>query len=84
MLIARATSRLSTASLSSKKLKSFDTPSDYTYYHSDEENKKDCEDIVNISHFMKEQCVLYDLPYFETSHNREVVLNGFISHCLEN
>ncbi len=65
-------------------LKSFDTPRDYTYYHSDEENKKDCEDIVNISHFMKEQCVLYDLPYFETSHNREVVLNGFISHYLEN
>lgn len=65
-------------------LKTFDTQKDYTYYHSDAENKKDCEDIVNISHFIKEQCVLYDLPYFETSHNREVVLNGFILHYLEN
>lgn len=60
-------------------LKAFDTPKDYTYYHSDEENKKDCEDIVNISHFMKEQCVLYGVPYFETSHNREAVLDKFVS-----
>lgn len=60
-------------------LKVFDTPKDYTYYHSDEENKKDCEGIVNISHFMKEQCVLYGVPYFETSHNREAVLNKFMS-----
>lgn len=60
-------------------LKAFDTPKDYTYYHSDEENKKDCEDIVNISQFMKEQCVLYGVPYFETSHNREAVLNKFMS-----
>lgn len=60
-------------------LKKFDTPKDYTYYHSEEENKKDCEDIVNISHFMKEQCVSCDLPYFETSHNRETVLDKFMS-----
>ncbi len=65
-------------------LKAFDTPKDYTYYHSDEENKRDCEDIVNISHFMKEQCVLYELPYYETSYNREVVLKEFMSHCLGN
>lgn len=60
-------------------LKKFDTPKDYTYYHSEEENKKDCEGIVNISHFMKEQCVSCDLPYFETSHNRETVLDKFMS-----
>ena len=58
-------------------LKAFDTPDDYTYYHSDEENKKDCADIVNISNFFKEQCILYGLPYYETSHDREAVLEAF-------
>lgn len=68
-----------------KILKSFDTPNDYTYYHSDEENKRDCIDIVNISHFMKEQCVLYGLSYYETSYNRETVLEECISSvCVTN
>lgn len=60
-------------------LKAYDTPKDYTYYHSDEENKRDCIDIVNISNFMKEQCVLCGLPYYETSYNRETVLHEFIT-----
>ena len=63
-------------------LKAHDTPNDYTYYHSDEENKKDCEDIVNISHFMKEQCVLYGQPYYETSNDREAVLREFLQ-CVQ-
>lgn len=61
-------------------LKSFDTPNDYTYYHSDEENKRDCIDIVNISNYLKKQCVQYGLPYYETSHNREAVLETFLSY----
>ncbi len=59
-------------------LKAFDTPKDYTYYHSDEENKRDCVDIVNISNFLKEQCILCGLPYYETSHEREAVLETFL------
>ena len=61
-----------------KILKDYDTPNDYTYYHSDEENKNDCIDIVNISHFIKEQCIQYEVPYFETSHNRNAVLDEFL------
>lgn len=64
-------------------LKEHDTQKDYTYYHSDEENKKDCEDIVNISHFMKEQCVLHGLPYYETSYNRAAVLYDFVARLFE-
>lgn len=60
-------------------LKSFDTPNDYTYYHSEEANRKDCVDIVNISNYLKEQCILYGLPYYETSYNREHVLDEFIA-----
>ena len=61
-------------------LKAYDTPNDYTYYHSEEENKRDCIDIVNISHLMKEQCILYGLSYYETSHHRELVLDEFLSY----
>lgn len=59
-------------------LKLHDTPNDYTYFHSDEDNQRDCADIVNISKIMKEQCILYGLPYYETSYNRDQVLNEFI------
>lgn len=62
-----------------KILKSFDTPNDYTYYHSDAENKRDCINIVNISNFMKEQCIQYGLPYYETTYNRKAILADFIS-----
>lgn len=62
-----------------KILKQFDTPNDYTYFHSDEENKRDCIEIVDISNFLKEQCVLYGLPYYETSYNRTAVLDEFVS-----
>ena len=61
-------------------LKLYDTPKDYTYYHSDEEKIKSCTDIVNMSSYIKEQCLLYGLPYYETSYNREQVLDEFILH----
>lgn len=52
-------------------LKKYDTPKDYTYYKSDEENQKDCAEIVMISKNLKQLCRTYDLPYFDTSYNRE-------------
>ena len=60
-------------------LKLFDTPKDYTYYRSDEENKKDCTDIVNISKLIKEQCILHGLPYYETTKNRDTIIKEFIT-----
>lgn len=59
-------------------LKQYDTPKDYTYFHSDEENYKDCVDIVDISKMIREQCVACDLPYYETACNRDAMLNNFI------
>ena len=60
-------------------LKKYDTPDDYTYYHSDEENRKDCAEIVTISRMIKAQCEEYGLPYYETSYERERVLEEFIN-----
>lgn len=59
-------------------LKANDTPIDYTYFHSDENNYKDCVEIVDLSKFIKEQCLSYNLPYYETAYNREKVLHSFI------
>ncbi len=60
-------------------LKLHDTPNDYTYFHSDEDNYRDCVEIVEISKLVKAQCVSYDIPYYETAYNREAVLKDFIT-----
>lgn len=59
-------------------LKEYDTPEDYTYFHSDERNFNDCLDIVNLSKMLKEQCDRFDLPYFETARDREEILKKFM------
>ena len=60
-------------------LKKYDTPDDYTYYHSDEENRKDCAEIVNISKMIKVQCEKYGVSFYETSYEREKVLEEFVN-----
>lgn len=60
-------------------LKRYDTPKDYTYYNAEEENRKACADIVTISKHFKQLCRTYDLPYFDTSHNREQVFQSILS-----
>ena len=64
-------------------LKKFDTPRDYTYYKSEEENKRSCAEIVAVSKQIKEQCRMYDLPYYDTSHDREQVFKAFLNHLEE-
>lgn len=59
-------------------LKQYDTPDDYTYFHSDEENMNDCIDIVEISNWIKKQCIEHNLPFIDTTYNREEVINEFI------
>ena len=60
-------------------LKKYDTQKDYTYYKPDEENQKGCEEIVELSKWMKEQCEKYKLPYFETARDREQMLSDFVN-----
>ena len=57
-------------------LKKYDTPKDYTYYKSEEENRANCAGIVRISKNLKEQCEIYHLPYYDTSCNREQVFKS--------
>lgn len=60
-------------------LNAFDTPKDYTYFDSDEDKRRACEEIVRISLSMKEQCLSCGLPYFETSHDRMNLLNACVA-----
>jgi hypothetical protein len=63
-------------------LKQYDTPKDYTYYKPEEENRRNCKEIVEISKYYKEQCERYHLPYFETARNRETMLGDFIESLM--
>lgn len=64
-------------------LKEYDTPDDYTYFYSDAENQKDCEEIVEVSQMIRSQCMLYELPYYETAYEREQVLQNFMARLKE-
>ena len=64
-------------------LKQYDTPNDYTYFYPDEENRKNCADIVKISRKIKEQCMACHLPYYETSYHRPEVLEAFICKLMQ-
>lgn len=63
-------------------LRKYDTPRDYTYYKSEEENKKNCANIVTISKLLKEQCRIYGLPYYDTSYDREQVFKSFLDYLV--
>ncbi|HOP10968.1 MAG TPA: hypothetical protein PK629_05710 [Oscillospiraceae bacterium] len=60
------------------RLKKYDTPQDYTYYKSDAEIREGCVYLVEQSRLMREQCEKYGLPYYETSKDRERLINDFI------
>ena len=60
-------------------LKQYDTPKDYTYYLSEEENRRGCADITAVSGWLREECGKHHLPYYDTSHDRERVLRRILS-----
>ncbi len=59
--------------------KKFDTPQDYSYYLSDEERMEGCHYLVEQSILIREQCKKYSLPCYETSRNREQVMEELLS-----
>ncbi|MDR2569078.1 MAG: hypothetical protein LBD23_02110 [Oscillospiraceae bacterium] len=58
--------------------KKYDTENDYTFHYPDDQIREGCEYIVEQSLLMKEQCIKYRLPYYETARNRESVFSQFI------
>ncbi|NLO48739.1 MAG: hypothetical protein GX111_10530 [Clostridiales bacterium] len=62
--------------------KKYDTPKDYTYYLPDEEIREGCVSIVEQSKLIKEQCIKYNLPYYETSKYRERVIKTIMQRIM--
>ena len=58
--------------------KQYDTEKDYTFYKSDEELREGAVYLIEQSQLIKEQCLRYGLPYFETAKNRPQVLTEFL------
>jgi len=56
----------------------YDTKIDYSYEFFDEEMLSHCNYVINKSLFFKEQCIKYELPYYETAANRTAVFERFI------
>jgi len=59
-------------------MKQYDTTKDYTYYHTDEENRESCREIVDISKVLKVECQKYQLPCMDTSYNRTEKIERFV------
>lgn len=59
-------------------LKTYDTQKDYTYFRSDNELRESCAYIVEQSKFLREECLKYGLPCFETSKDRNSVIEDFL------
>ena len=58
--------------------KKYDTEKDYTFYKPDDELREGAEHIVEQSILMKEQCVKYGLPYYETARERDLAIQRFL------
>ena len=56
----------------------YDTKEHYTFDFTDDEMLSHCSFIINRSKFLKEQCIKYNLPYYETAKDREAVFNDFV------
>ncbi len=55
-----------------------DTPDDYSYHKSDSYKLDMCEEIVEVSHLLESECNEYGIKYYNTSYNRNEIINKFI------
>ena len=58
--------------------KKYDTEKDYSFCFSGEEMRSHCRFVVERSRYIREQCIKYGLPYYETAKNRIKVFEQFI------
>ena len=63
-------------------LKKYDTPKEYTYFYSDEENRQGCAEIVEVSRYYQTECARLNLPYYETSRDRDAVLEEIMQKLI--
>jgi len=64
--------------------RTYDTQKHYSFEFTDEEMLSHCTFIVERSRFLREQCIIYGLPYYETAKDRAAVFERFIQSLEEN
>ena len=64
--------------------RAYDTEKDYSFCFSDEEMLRHCTYVVERSRYLREQCIQYGLPYFETAKNRQDVFEAILQHFSSN
>jgi len=62
-----------------ERIRQNDTTEDYTYYLSDEDLMERCERFYNLSLYLKQECEKYNLPYIDTSYNREEIIEELVN-----
>ncbi len=56
----------------------YDSPADYSYHKSEAYKFEMCEEIVEVSHLYRNECIKYGVNYYDTSHNRNQTINTFV------
>ena len=62
----------------------YDTEKHYTFEFTDEEMLSHCTFVIERSRFLKEQCIKFGLPYYETAKDRVKVFEQLILSLAEN
>ena len=64
-------------------IRMYDKDNYWTKEINDETLKKMCQENIDFSKYLEEECNKYNIPYFDTSFNREEVLKNIISFIKE-
>ena len=64
-------------------IREYDHDNYWTKNVSDDELKSMCKENIDFSIYLKDECLRYNIPYFDTSYNREEVLNDVIKYVEE-
>lgn len=64
-------------------IRKYDTPDDYTFYISNEDLMERCKRFHKLSLYLEKECKKYNLPFINTSYNREKQINILFKKILE-
>jgi hypothetical protein len=62
----------------------YDAKIHYTFDFSDEELLQHCAFVIERSRFLREECIKYELPYYETARDRMLVFEKIIQSLAMN
>jgi len=59
--------------------RTYDTEKHYTFEFTDEEMLSHCKYVIDMSRYLRDECIKYGLPFYETAKDREMIFEKFIS-----